>query len=298
MKWIVICFCIALTACAEADSPRPLFPDDMSTDSGVDADLTDLPDVTDDMGTDTDADDMAEMDMPSGLCTPNRDGVISRNEITFQTGLNAKFKVTTRGMFDTSGSEQNGEQVWDFSDDLTGDALTLVELVSPRDFWFFADFPDATYVTKLAADSDLLGIFQATEDALLLLGVASPEDGFTRTNFSYDPPVEVLKFPMNATSEWSTTSSVSGVALGVPVLYTERYTTLASGEGTAKTPFADFPVLRLRVELERTIGLVTTDVRQYVFVTECFGTVATVRSKDNEQGIEFSEPAEIRRLSP
>lgn len=296
MKWIVICFCITLTACAEADSPRPLFPEDMSSDIGQDVDLAD---VSEDMGTDSDLeDDMSEVDMPSGLCSPNRDGVIARNEVTFQTGLNAKFKVTTRGAFDTTGAEEGGVRVWDMSGDFTGDQLTLVELLSPRDYWFSADFPGATYVTKLAADSDLLGVFQATDDALLLLGVASPEDGFTRTNFSYDPPVEVLKFPMDATSEWSTTSSVSGVALGVPVLYTERYTTFASGEGTAKTPFADFPVLRLRVELERTIGLLTTDIRQYVFVSECFGTVAAVRSKDNESALEFTEPAEIRRLSP
>jgi hypothetical protein len=43
---------------------------------------------------------------------------------------------------------------------------------------------------------------------------------------------------------------------------------------------------------------VPTSTRQYVFVTECFGSVATVVSQPNETEIEFEDAAEVRRLSP
>jgi hypothetical protein len=33
-------------------------------------------------------------------------------------------------------------------------------------------------------------------------------------------------------------------------------------------------------------------------VTECFGSVATVVSQTNELGAEFTDAAEVRRLSP
>ena len=65
--------------------------------------------------------------------------------------------------------------------------------------------------------------------------------------------------------------------------------------GTAGTTFE---VLRVRTELERTVGLLTTTVRTFAFVSECFGTVATVTSEDDEDQVEFSRAAEVRRLAP
>jgi hypothetical protein len=233
-----------------------------------------------------------------GNCVPNRDGVIERDEVTLRAGLNAKFKVSSRAEFNTAPEEVEGESVWDLSGDFDGDSLTIVELQEPDSFWFSADFPDATYVTQLSADSDLLGIFKSSETGLELLGVASPEEGFTQTKLKYDPPVEVLKFPIEEGSQWETESSVSGTALGVFSLYDETYVTREAGQGILKTPFADFPVTRLRVDLERVVGFVTTTTRQYVWVSECFGTVGTVRSSDNESDIEFSSPSEIRRIAP
>ena len=36
--------------------------------------------------------------------------------------------------------------------------------------------------------------------------------------------------------------------------------------------------------------------RQFLFVAECFGTIATLVSEDNETMTEFDRAAEIRRL--
>lgn len=261
---------------------------DLQEDQASDSDLGDPEDAST---------DLAE-DQGTGFCTPNRDGVIERDEVTLQAGLNAKFRVSTQATFDSAGEEIDGQTVWDMSGDFTGDMLTVVELQRPDDYWFASDYSSATYVSRLGANADLLGIFEVTDLGLLLLGVASPESGFTSTKLSYDPPVEVLKFPIAEDSLWQTESDVNGTALGVISFYSEKYTTRSAGSGLLKTPFADFPVTRLRVELERTVGLLTTTVRQYVFVSECFGTVATIRSADNEPDLEFDSPAEIRRIAP
>jgi len=284
--------------CGDDSQPRPLFPDDMGGDVDMLGDAAEDQGTEPDTGNEVDMESDLETDQGNGFCTPNRDGVIERHEVTLQAGLNAKFRVSTAATFDSAGEEVGGQKVWDMSGDLTGDMLTVVELQRPDDYWFAPDFANATYVSRLSAGADLLGIFQVTDSGLLLLGVASPESGFTSTKLTYDPPVEVLKFPITSDSLWQTEAQVSGTALGIFSFYSEKYTTRSAGSGLLKTPFADFPVTRLRVELERTVGLLTTTVRQYVFVTECFGTVATIRSADNEPDLEFDSPAEIRRIAP
>ncbi|MEZ4460221.1 MAG: hypothetical protein R3E66_10945 [bacterium] len=129
--------------------------------------------------------------------------------------------------------------------------------------------------------------------------MVSPDDGFTKTEVDYEPVVDVLRFPIDADSTWSTESSINGTVNGVLSFYfLEDYTTVAAGTGTLKTPYGEFKVIRLRTDLTRTVGVFTTKIRTYTFVAECFGTVATIRSTDNETDVEFTSAAEIRRLAP
>ena len=236
--------------------------------------------------------------MGDGFCAPNGDGMIERDEVPLRPGLNATFKIAVDPIFDTSGTQVDGETVWDLSGNLAGDHLAIVELRDPMGAWWLSTFPNASYSTKLSDQEDLLGVFEITNDALELHGVVTPEDGFTRTELEYDPAVPVLKFPITSDSSWQTESSVSGVALGVPSFYDETYTYTAAGEGILKTPLGDFPVQRIRADLERKIGLLTTTTRTYLFVAECFGTVASIVSNDNENQVEFTQAKEIRRLAP
>jgi hypothetical protein len=39
-------------------------------------------------------------------------------------------------------------------------------------------------------------------------------------------------------------------------------------------------------------------VRSFLFVAECFGTVATITSQDNETNEQFDQASEVRRLAP
>ncbi len=232
-------------------------------------------------------------------CLPNQDGTIERAEVPLAAGLNAKFLVGLDAKVGTAGAKQSdGSRIWNFADALAGDHLVVVETQKPDPFWFASKFPAATYATRLSDSSDLLGVFQITDSALLLLGVASPTDGLTRTELKYDPPVKTLDFPLTEGKQWSTSSNVTGFAQGVAALYTEKYDFFVDAHGTAKTPFADFPVLRIAGNLTRTVGLVKTTIRSFAFVTECFGTIATLSSNDNEPAVEFTQAKEIKRLSP
>lgn len=232
------------------------------------------------------------------ICQPNRDGVITRAEVPLRAGLHATYKVASETEVNTAGEMgENGERVWDLDLELTNDRLVLVEARDPKNKWFSTDFPDASYVTPLSDASDLLGVFQITDDALLLLGVVSPEDGFDETNLAYDPPVEVLSFPLEVGSSWTTDAEVSGTAQGFYSIYDEEYSSQVDAAGVLRTPYGDFDVLRVRVELDRTVGFYTTKVRTYAFVSECFGTVATIVSEDDEDEVEFTTASEVRRLA-
>lgn len=233
-----------------------------------------------------------------GLCQPEGDGEIRRDEVPLQAGYRATYLTAMNATFSTAGSMEDGEKVWDFEVDLTGDHLVLSETLEVGDLWFAPSFPTASYAARLGESVDLLGVFQTTDDALLLIGVVSPEGGTFRTELAYDPPVEVLQFPLAEGNAWSTTSTITGVLSGAATFYTETYDNAVDARGTAKTPYSDFDVLRIRVDLTRTVAGFPTTQRTFAFTTECFGTVARIVSQQNETAPEFESTSEVFRLSP
>lgn len=232
-------------------------------------------------------------------CTPNKDGVITRAEVPIQAGLRATFRVAGDVDVDTAGTPgANGTRTWDFSGALANDANVIIETMALTDKWYAPKYSGATYASKLRSSSDLVGVFETAPATLALRGVVSPEDGLYRTELAYDPSVSVLSFPLKVDDTWTSDTNVSGVAEGYPVTYTEKYESVVDAKGTLKTPLGTFDVLRVRVLLTRTIGFAVTKVRTFAFVTECYGTVATVASEDNEGDVEFTHALEIRRIAP
>lgn len=274
-------------------------PDD---DGGVDGSTDAMPlDGGFDSSRDSDVptDGASDSAVDSGTCAPNRDGVIERTEIPLRAGLRATFMGAVDVDFDTRGEMIDGVRTWDLSESFDGDRMVLVETRDPAGQWFESDFPGATYFTELSLEEDLLGVFEITDDALLLLGVVSPEDGFTATNLENDPGVTVLDFPLEEDKSWTTETTVSGLALGVISAYSEDYASEVDASGTMITPFGTFEnVLRVRTELVRTVGLLVTRVVTLAYVSECFGTIATMRGRDGDDGAELTELAEVRRLAP
>lgn len=233
------------------------------------------------------------------VCSPNHDGVVTRDESPLRAGLYATFRIATDATVDTVGTTVDGERHWDLTGSLSGDTDQRVELLSPEGTWWSGDFPTATYATALSSESDNLGVFQLDEDGLSLLGLVSPESGLYQTKLTYDPPIPVLQFPLSEGQTWSVTSTVSGTALGVVSYYTESYAFSVDARGVMETPFADIDVLRVRSDLTRTSGFATLDSRHsYAFVSECTGTVATIQSQSFESSASFTDASEVRRLAP
>jgi hypothetical protein len=232
-------------------------------------------------------------------CVPNKDGLITRDEVPIQAGLRATYRVAEDVDVSTAGTPRSdGTRLWDFSGALPNDANVLVETMSLTGKWYQPKYSGATYATKLRMSSDLVGVFETAPGSVALRGVVTPDDGLYRTELAYDPSVSVLAFPLKVDATWTSDSSVSGVATGVPVAYSEKYESQVDAKGDLKTPLGTFSVLRVRTLLTRTVGFSVTKVRTFAFVTECYGTVATVTSQDNEGDVEFTHALEIRRIAP
>ncbi len=242
----------------------------------------------------------APVDGMTALCNPDHDGSITLAELPFMAGRMGTFRIATDVAWNTAGtSNQDGSRAWDLSVPLSGDADREMALGTPTGQWWSADYAGATYAAELSVESDLRGVFNASGTSLTLLGVVSPDGGTYKTEIDYDPPAQVLALPLVAGATWSSTSTVSGYAQGVPVAYTETYESRVDQVGTMKTPYGEFPVLRVATDLTRTSGITTLlTKRSFSWVAECFGPIATAQSQDFASGAEFTDNAEIRRLVP
>ncbi len=297
--WILLLCGIGSVGCGDEEPARMLRP--FMEDASLTPDANLSVDSSYDAGADMGAPDAGEGDAEpdSGVgegCGFNGDGVIDREEFPIVVGLGAPYLVGSDSSFDTRGDEMD-PLTWDFEAEQNGDRRVQMELQASNGWWA-EHFSEATYVSRLSAEEEVLGVFRATDSALLLLGLVSVDEGLLATRLTYDPPVTVLQFPLELGVAWETDSTVSGPFGGVLSLFNERYTSQVDKVGVARTPYADFEVLRVNTELVRTVGFLTTVIRTQLFVTECFGTVAMVRSQDNETESEFALVSEIRRLSP
>ena len=251
-----------------------------------------------DVGSDAQADG-GPNDTATGACKPNHDGVIDLHEAPYGPGLKAKYRVTSSAGVDTAGQLQpDGSRVWSFDSALAGDHDLVVNTQDIAGSWFLKHFPGATYAAKMTEKDALLGVFEVSAKALMLRGLVSPEAGLLATRLTYDPPVEILAFPLQEGAKWTRTTQVGGLAQGVLAAYSETYTSTVDGHGIAKTPFGNFPVLRVSTHMERQIGLLTSSLRTRLFAAECFGTVASVRSQSDETAVDFTDAADLRRLTP
>jgi hypothetical protein len=257
-------------------------------------DASNPPPVSDDGGDDASSDAGKDATLPG--CTPNHDGTITQAEVPLAPGLRATFRVAQNEDVSTAGTTgPNGKRIWDLSGALPSDANVLVETLPVAGKWYAGTFPNASYATRLAASSDLLGVFETSGTALLLRGVASPDDGIQKTELTNSPAVTVLAFPLKDGTTWTSDVNVSGTAAGFAAAYAEKYESKVDATGTMKTPLGTFEVLRVNVLLTRNFTMTT---RTFAFVTECYGTIATITSGANEPTVEFTHAAEVRRIAP
>ena len=214
-------------------------------------------------------------------------------------GLHANFEIAENVTVDSVGvTNANGTRSWDLTGPYSGDHTVLVTTDAPAGQWFSAQFPAATYTSKLSDTSTLLGIFQDTSSALQMQGVASPSSGTGQTELTYAPPAEVLGVPMQLGTSWSSTSNITGTASGLVSDYVEQWTSKVDAVGTLVVPFGTFNVMRVQTTLTRNDLGVVSVTQSLTFVAECFGPVASLTSQGDEAQTEFTNAAEVRRLTP
>ncbi len=252
-----------------------------------------LPDAGDDGALTTGAPDLAP------LCSGNNDGVIERGELAFPVGLSVSYLVNPAGT--TAAVNPDGTMgadglEWDLSS--TAGEVHQLTIESVADKWFAAHFPDATYATTTDVASGTLGVFKVTDEALLLLGYASPEQG--RTLLVYDQPVATLHFPVRLGDAWVTGATIKGGTLeGTPFASRDTYRISVDARGAAVLPYLRFPnTLRIHVELSEALPGGQSVLRiQHLFFHECYGELGRMVSQTGETDPSFQQAAEFRRLA-
>jgi len=246
-------------------------------------------------GGDTDAGAGSDSGFPA--CTPNFDGVVQRSEVPDQPDLGAKFRVAFDTPVDTAGDAQaDGSRNWDLAGPLNMDSDMFIQRLAITGEWYEQTFANADYAIQISRQDELLGIIDERQNGVYLLGLVSPQGGALRTELAYDPAIALLRFPIDASSSWTTDSTVTGLANGVAAFYTEDYVSSVDGFGELATPFGDFPVIRIRAELTRVVGVVITTHTTLSYITECLGTVASVRAEGTDPNPTFA--TEVWRLTP
>ena len=117
--------------------------------------------------------------------------------------------------------------------------------------------------------------------------------------------VSVLFFFTCATSyagTWTTDTTASGPLCNSLFDYhiAQTYDSVVDQIGEVRTPYGDFDqVLRVNTHVKRHVGVgvMPTEARTHTFVAECFTTVANVVSEEGVSDPDFSDAAEVRRLS-
>lgn len=226
------------------------------------------------------------------------DEVITTAELPLPLGAVLPVRAARSVSVDTRGAERaDGTRLWSLEGPFAGDADGAQVRSSLAGTWFESAFEGATYTLPLSLDDDLLGVFERTEGALLLRGVVSPTGGVTRTELTYEPPIAVWRFPLEAGVGWDDRTNVSGVANGVPTAYGERWQVSVDARGALGTPAGVRPVLRVSTLITRTVGLTVTPYRRIAFVEECVGTVGQVSGAAGVSSAELTFASELWRVA-
>jgi hypothetical protein len=238
-------------------------------------------------------------------CVPNLDGQIEASE------LSAAFDVPVSYLASPAGEQRavaldgapnpDGSFVVAWDADFATDQVAQISAQSLEGKWFASSFPQGQFVTPLDLGGATLSVYQRTESALLLWGLASAEENPAagKTLMVYSTPITLYQFPFAPGSTWVSTGEIqNGVVRGLAYAGKDTYETKVDGVGELRLPDLTFKqVLRVRtrVVLQPAVGA-TVITRQTSFLSECFGEVARATSLQGEENEAFSTAAEIRRL--
>ena len=248
------------------------------------------------------------LELPASQCVGDADGVLEPHELVVVPGLapTAAFLVDAPSAAVTLPGSR-----WEL--DFAAGVDDEVHLLGPReldDDWFGGHFAEGQFSALTDVGGQTRSVYRRGGDSLLLLGIASVEEGVTVLR--YEPEVPVLPLPLAVGDSWTIEVAAEGthegqdypVDLGVDgvVSLAHRYEFEVVAADTVALPAADLPVLLLRLRLTTEarnsyLGLIGSEtVRVDLLVAECLGVVARVRSHPDELDPDFVDAVEVMRL--
>jgi len=230
-------------------------------------------------------------------CVPNRDGVITPDELPIAIGATLSFYVGADRTVSLGG---NG--VWDLSIELPGDSVTAIGPIALDTQWYATSFPAGQFVVD--AGNGLDGIYHQDERGLWLDGAAShdPAPMAGKTLIAYATPLLALRFPIADGDAFTATAVIPTGAVidGLPFVGIDALDVDVTLGARLDVPYVQFsPALRVRSHATRTpsTGTPVATKRTTSFLFECFGEVARAESNPNEPAIDFTAAAYLRRFA-
>lgn len=243
-----------------------------------------------------------------GTCSD--DGVIQSGEALFAAGVQADYRVSTSVKpFSSTGTCSGDVCTWDLVDINASTEDQTVVNAALQDQWYAhePEFANASYASILGPVTIGLcsyveyGVYRLQGDSMLLVGLVSESDNlYAKTKLSFDPPVPVLKFPLQKGASWSIDTVARGRICDSALEYAidQTYSFQVDKTGTLKVPAGEFPVLRVNMLMDRKLGVGVTATKQrtHMFVAPCAPLVARILGPDGSDVAEFEEAVNARRL--
>ena len=260
-----------------------------------------------------------QVSLPEAWCSGDGDGAIDLDEVVVEPEIQVSATFTVNGSGTTvlldqpGGFEEDGVRVWDLSFvQPDSDVLTSVGPRSLGGRWYEGSYPAEAFDALLDGPAGMMGIYRLdeAEEALMLLGVASQEEG---DYLVYDPPVPLLRYPLADGDAWTPEDAAAEGVVGgeiypqdlgdegtVHLMHT--YDVEVDGAGVVRLPVGDIDVLQVRIEHRQEAynsiaGLFAADSSlATMYVAECVGVVARLRSLPDEVAPDFDVANEVLRL--
>ena len=250
------------------------------------------------------------------LCAPNGDGVLTAAELPTVIGAVAAFTEGPPGQtvaVPQPGGTWDGDcacHLWDFTATGPGDVQVWDGVLPASGKWFDGEIPGGDFVQTFGGG--LLGVYSLQEDGLYMVGLASVAEDWTALR--YDPPVRLLSLPMALGDSWSTQDAEAigrfeGTAYPLDTGFTgvlsveHTYSGKVDKRGRVEVPAGGFDAWRVVVDVTMVVRnsiapLPVASVHRKVvlFMAECSGLVARLRSVEGEVNDDFAAATEYRRF--
>ncbi|GEM_PF-1551896 len=256
-------------------------------------------------------------DTTNPLCEGNGNGILEYEELPALKAMGAVATFTQNKAGSVVSVPNPGGKYdeecnclrWDFSAVSEADEKVYDSVLPVESFWFASRYEGAQFVQFFG--NDTLGIYSLDESGLYLHGLASVKEDFT--SLVYDTPVPMLSLPMQLGDNWKRENvKAEGLFEGEEYPLNTGVTGVVSVDhsfyfavdksGRIKTISGEFDVLRVITDVTMNVRnsmapnpFATVRYKLALYLAECTGLVARVRSQENELKTDFDKATEFRR---